>query len=100
MTSEHAYAALFAHELLKVVRPTRPCPGRRTPLPPAERVDARPRPRRRARPTVRVDGARLDPVEEPLNLRIVLREYTRRQSKFRFVRKLQCLFEALRSRML
>src|SRR5204862_5793902 len=68
------HPALFPHELLDVVRAAGPASRRAAGLPPAERIDPGPRPCRRAGASVHVGDARLDAIEELLNLAVVFGE--------------------------
>src|SRR5437899_658423 len=74
------HAALLAHELLDVVRPAGATAGRAARLPAAKRVDAGPRAGRRPGAAVRIGDARLDSIEELLNLAIVFGENPGRQA--------------------
>src|SRR6478735_9414826 len=85
VSSANSDPALLPHELLDVIRSTGPAPRRAAGLPPAERVDPGPRAGRRAGAAIGIGDARLDPVEELLDLAVVLREDARGQSVFRAV---------------
>ena len=87
--------ALLAQELRDVVHRQPGLAGRAAALPAAERLDARPRAGRRAGPPVDVEHARLDPVEELLDLGRVLAVDAGRQPVDRVVGERQRLVERI-----
>src|SRR3954447_9696850 len=89
----HDRAALLAHELLHVVGTEPALAGRAAALPPAERLDPRPRAGGRAGAPVDVDHAGLDLVEEPCDLVLVAAEDARREAVVDRVRLGQRLVE-------
>src|SRR5206468_11280199 len=85
--------ALLAHELLNVVRTACAPSCGSAGFPAAERIDAWPGAGRGAGAAVGVGDARLDPIEEVLDLAVVLGEDARRAPVFRAVRKIDCLVQ-------
>src|SRR5438309_12100775 len=81
--------ALLAHELLDVVKATARLARRGRALPATERLDTRPRPGGRSGAPVDVDDARLDLVEEAVDLGAVLRIETGGQPQDRVVGQAQ-----------
>src|SRR5438105_2870797 len=73
----HHRLRLLAHELLHVVGAKAVLAGAPRPLPATERLNPGPRPGRRAGPTIDVDHACLDPVQEAANLSVVAAEDAR-----------------------
>src|SRR6185436_7531634 len=85
--------ALLAHELGDIVRSARGLSGRAAPLPAAERVDAGPCAGGGAGAAVDVDDARLDAVQELLDLLVVGREQPGGQAVVAAVREIERLVE-------